>query len=400
MTLLEAGVEPLILEASDRPGGRVRTLEDWAGFPIELGAEEVHGTGNAAFDLIAGAGAEIIRHQTTNDRLRLDGRLLPLDVAAADQDVRRAMDFLQSVGDYAGENCTAQELLIRRHFPRRSWHYLDSRLGVEHGTTLDRLAMGGFAGYERGWEHRENNFTLRGPYLDLFRRWIGQLGDRLQTRSPVASIDWRERPVTRLRDGRALSAETVVVTASVAVLRDGVIGFDPVLPTEKIAAFDAVGMDAGMKILLQFREPFWEEQMYFLHTDGFLLQFWVTGKGKSAEPVLTAFVGGSRAETLARLGVDPVRFALGELDQVFGQAVASGAFVRGCVADWGADPWVRGLYSYPTTATTAEVRAELGRPLAGKLFFAGEATDRKGHSGTVHGAIDSGRRAAAEILGA
>jgi len=43
--------------------------------------------------------------------------------------------------------------------------------------------------------------------------------------------------------------------------------------------------------------------------------------------------------------------------------------------------------------------AALAKPLDNTLFFAGEATDITGHNGTVHGAIASGKRAAAEILG-
>jgi monoamine oxidase len=40
----------------------------------------------------------------------------------------------------------------------------------------------------------------------------------------------------------------------------------------------------------------------------------------------------------------------------------------------------------------------LARPLGGTLFFAGEAADREGRTGTVHGAIATGRRAAREVL--
>jgi monoamine oxidase len=39
----------------------------------------------------------------------------------------------------------------------------------------------------------------------------------------------------------------------------------------------------------------------------------------------------------------------------------------------------------------------LAAPLT-NLFFAGDATDISGHHGTVHGAIATGKRAAAEIL--
>jgi len=395
--LREAGVEALILEAGDRPGGRVRTLEGFADFPIEIGAEEVHGPDNEVQKLVKKAGASTLQHFTSDDLIRLDGRLQSLDQAEHDPDVHAAFEFIDSLGAYQGDHITAEECLIRRHFPRRAWHYLDSRLGVEHGTTLDRLAMRGFLHYEKGWEARETNYTLSGRYLELFEPMIERLGERIRLNSPVETIRWDQRPVVH-GPGWSREARAVIVTASLAVLRAGLIDFQPALPAKKCAAFSAIGMDPGMKILLKFRHRFWDERMYFLHTDGFLPQYWVPGRGKSEVPVLTAFIGGSRMERLRRLRCDPVRFAVEELDAVFGARIASKTFECGRIADWGADPYVRGLYSYPTIETTETHRETLARPLAGRLFFAGEATDTTGHSGTVHGAMETGWRAAAEVL--
>ena len=397
--LLEAGIEPVILEASEMIGGRVRALEGFADFPIELGAEEMHGADNILLRMADDLGIEHLRHFTTDDMMCLDGELTFLDQAGNDRDVQRAFSLIEGLGSYSGGNWTVQEHLIRSHFPRRAWSYLDSRLGVEHGTTLDRLAMRGFLHYEKGWEARETNYTVKGRYLDLFQPVITKLREKVVLNCPVASIDWRDLPVVRAVDGREWSARAVIVTVSLAVLRDGVVAFAPELPVEKRAAAAAIGMDKGMKIILKFRQRFWDERMYFLHTDGFLPQYWATAKGKSEEShILTAFIGGSRAAELARMEVDPVRFALGELDALFGSHLASRSFEKGHVADWGADPFVRGLYSYPTTQTTEQDREMLARPLEGRVFFAGEATDTAGHSGTVHGAMATGWRAAREII--
>lgn len=397
--LLRAGVNCRVVEASAMVGGRVRVLEGFADFPIELGAEEVHGADNVLLRVAAEQGIEHLRHFTTDDMVRLDGDLCFLDQAEHDGDIRRAFDLIEGLGGYAGGNWTVEEYLTHSHFPRRAWHYLDSRLGVEHGTTLDHLAMRGFLHYEKGWEARETNYTLRGRYLDVFRPAVERVRDHVMVSAPVESIHWREKPVVRLRDGREFRAGAVIVTVSLLVLRDGVITFDPGLPADKVAATQAIGMDAGMKILLKFRHRFWDERLYFLHTDGFLPQYWAAGKGKSETAhVLTAFVGGSRAETLTRMGGDPVDFALEELDELFGSRLARRSFEKGFVADWGADPFVRGLYSYPTIHTTQAHREVLARSLGGKVFFAGEATDTAGHSGTVHGAMATGWRAAEEVL--
>jgi monoamine oxidase len=324
-----------------------------------------------------------------------------LDQAQRDPDVAKACDFIDNLGNYRSENWTAEEFLVRSHFPRRAWHYLDSRLGVEHGTTLDRLAIRGFASYQRGWEARETNYTLAGSYGDLFRPAAERLGARIRLNAAVAAIEWGGDPVVRLFNGGELRCRAVVVTVPLPMLRDRLLHFSPQLPKEKFAAADSIGMDTGMKILLKFKHRFWDETTYFIHTDGFLPQFWAACKGKaSASHVLTAFVGGTRAEALDSMGVDPVRFAIEELDEIFGGRLASRSFERGLVADWGSDPYVRGLYSYPTTQTTEASREALARPVGKKLFFAGEATNTHGASGTVHGAMETGWRAADEVVAA
>ena len=63
--------------------------------------------------------------------------------------------------------------------------------------------------------------------------------------------------------------------------------------------------------------------------------------------------------------------------------------------DWQGDPFSRGAYSYAGVGGSMAHR-ELARPMAGTLFFAGEATS--GQTATVAGAIGSGRRAAREAL--
>lgn len=65
--------------------------------------------------------------------------------------------------------------------------------------------------------------------------------------------------------------------------------------------------------------------------------------------------------------------------------------------DWTHDPFARGAYSYQTVGGE-RAPASLARPLRGTLFFAGEAADAEGRTGTVHGAIGSGRRAADEVM--
>jgi len=67
------------------------------------------------------------------------------------------------------------------------------------------------------------------------------------------------------------------------------------------------------------------------------------------------------------------------------------------VTRWGADPWSLGSYSYLPAGTSATSRAALAGSVGDRLFLAGEATDSD-YPGTVHGALNSGRRAASQVL--
>jgi monoamine oxidase len=64
--------------------------------------------------------------------------------------------------------------------------------------------------------------------------------------------------------------------------------------------------------------------------------------------------------------------------------------------DWQVDPYAQGAYSY-APAGAMDASEKMAEPVEDTLFFAGEHTDTSGHWGTVHGAIRSGLRAAAQV---
>uniref|UniRef100_A0A7S1NIK9 Amine oxidase domain-containing protein n=1 Tax=Eutreptiella gymnastica TaxID=73025 RepID=A0A7S1NIK9_9EUGL len=96
-----------------------------------------------------------------------------------------------------------------------------------------------------------------------------------------------------------------------------------------------------------------------------------------------------------------IRLFVEYLDLIFGEGraqVASQAFHRGMVHSWDKHPGARGCYAYPAIDSTG-CREELGRPVAGRLYFAGEAYNARS-SGNVHSAMESGLAAAQYIVAA
>ena len=91
--------------------------------------------------------------------------------------------------------------------------------------------------------------------------------------------------------------------------------------------------------------------------------------------------------------------AIGSLRKVFNQKATE---LRAMVDNiyyhnWTNDPFSRGAYSYPKVGGLAAAKA-LAEPTEDTIFFAGEATNSSGASGTVHAAIESGISAARRLL--
>ena len=92
--------------------------------------------------------------------------------------------------------------------------------------------------------------------------------------------------------------------------------------------------------------------------------------------------------------------AVESLQTIFGDTVSvRQELEKGRVYNWQADRFSLGGYSYVAVNGNG-ARTALAQPLAGKLFFAGEATDDQGEACTVAGALSSGERVASEVLAA
>ncbi len=163
-------------------------------------------------------------------------------------------------------------------------------------------------------------------------------------------------------------------------------------------------MGAIIKIQMRFDHPFWKEQpgmqdMQFILSEEPVPTWWTQFPQQTA--VLTGWLGGPAAKEWTNTGHDQLlTVALSSLANIFQiELLTLQNMLREYhIIDWTADPYTRGSYTY-VTVETASVMNILERPIAGTLFFAGEAFYNGPLIGTVEAALTSGRDMAKKLLG-
>ena len=224
------------------------------------------------------------------------------------------------------------------------------------------------------------------------------LGDRLHLNTDVVAVSHRGRNVrVSVKNGRALSQITcdyAVLALPATTLRR--IPFMPSLPAQQHDAVGNLKYGRATKTLLQFSKRFWRASGR-PRAFGSPLPFgavWEANEEQRGTPGILALLAGGGASDAtqsmaAKEGAQGLAQALDWLGSSYAELGASRQIV------WEQDPFARGGYAYFDPGYDPSLRAWLARP-CGRLFFAGEHTSIK-WQGYMNGAVESGRRAAAEI---
>ena len=284
------------------------------------------------------------------------------------------------------------------------WHIYENWIGAEFGTTIKRLGLKSLKIQESLWLVGDKNFMLDASYLEILDTvFFSETLPLVEYNKQVTSVDYTASGVVvNCMDGSTYTADKVLITVPLPILKENSIAFTPALPASKTAAIENIGMGTGMKILLKFSETFWNEDALWFTYYNYAQSGWAPGLPKTygTNNVITCFIMGEKAEYLSALGEGALDVVLAELD-LFYDGAATEKFVESKIIDWIKEPFVKGVYSYPTPGTFeseyVSKRLDLAEPVDCKVFFAGEATSNN-HPATVHGALESGARAAAEII--
>lgn len=199
------------------------------------------------------------------------------------------------------------------------------------------------------------------------------------------------------------TADKVLVTVPIGVLKHNSIIFNPALPQTKVESIQKINAGSYTKTYLQFPTVFWPAEKDWLTQARPIEQYgqwseWFslyrcTGGAK----ILLGFNAGNFSKTLETTCTDQqiTDQAMNALRNLFGSNIP--APISSYTSRWTTDPFSRCSYSSLGVGATPNTRIELQMPVNNKLYFCGEATSAQ-HASTLKGAYKSGLDAAFYIL--
>jgi monoamine oxidase len=418
-TLLSAGLSVKVLEARDRIGGRVHSIQ-MGDQTIDMGASWIHGIGpnagdlprwknelNPIYSLAKSSNIQTVPSWESESSAKLSFyshkspglALNPVEVLSL---IDRINDHVDSRVESSNESDSLASIL-KSFNPGE----VDSSLYtavLSHMYCQDdaaELADISVKYFDEIWQFDGQEHVFPEGYGKVAE--VLSAGVDVEVNSVVSQVDYSEVPVKiTTSDGKIHSAEQVIVTVPLGVLQAEVIKFSPSLSREKTTAFHRLGMGLMDKLWLEFPEVFWQRDKdsdwicYASETPGLWVDtlnvFKYTGK-----PVLVMFNVADAAKIVSLMNDQQVlESAMKAIRNCYPNAPD---FVRFARSNWSKDRFARG--SYPFVKTGANLKDfEIYREVEstfGRVFFAGDGTV-SGMVGCVHAAFISGVDAAEDIV--
>jgi len=333
-------VDYIILEATNRYGGRLKKDTTLADFPIDIGAEWLHSAPSALNKLKGKQGDGI------------DEELIPYHLeATARWDGKEYKTVSQS------ENNFIYNFMPESKFKSTTWFdFVDEHIAktVKH---------------------------------------------KIQYNSPVSAIDYSGNKVTvSTTNGESYEADRVIVTVSIGVLKSNMISFIPEMEEKRKRAISSIIFHTGIKVVMKFSEKFYPDAIECEVESGEKVFYDIAFKKDAQTNVLGFLCTGDETQMYYDLNSDQeiINSLLQELDQMFdGKATASYAGEYR-LENWGQYEYTQGTWTQAMQEKKSHLKI-LNRPLDNKVYFAGEINDTYQQMG-VPGAILSGYYAADQLM--
>ena len=399
-TLHDAGHDVFLVEASDRLGGRARTLSlaslfprkgggpDWApaiaGEHVDAGCGWLHSAKRNPWTDIAEKTGFTVDRSDANWRTQWRDLGFPPEDQAASADAYLTWNERALVAVEGPDRPLSD--FIATGDPWRP--KIDAISGYANGANLTQVSLHDWAAYEDA--STDDNWTVKEGYGTLVSSHAADLDIRLST--PVTRIDHSGRTIKLDTPDGTIEAEHVIVCVPTTVLARSQILFDPPLPDKHAAAAD-LPLGLADKVFLHVDRPEWPTNAHLIGNPYSAC----TASHRLSPfgwPIVESFFGGDCAEMLE--DGDAVAFAIDELVGLLGSDWRQ-RFTPLATTRWRHEPWIGGSYSHARIGRAGQ-RAVLAASVDGRIHFAGEACHPFDFS-TAHGAYETGVAAARAVIG-
>jgi monoamine oxidase len=421
--LQEHGIKDfIILEARDHIGGRAATANLWNNTDIALGATWIEGgiAQNPIMKLVNDWKIEVQPANYEKTSLYApDGKEVPDTTdqqydALYNQFKTALLEKKKDITKNANLSISdvAVEFIQSHHLDQKSQasfiFKLSDKIEEEYAADITNLSALWFDNDET--MPGTDMFLIHG-YKDIMNGIAKDMDKQILLKHIVKKVDYQDKTtvVVTTTDGQQFNGQYVICTLPLGVLKKGSVEFNPQLPAEKLAAVNHMNMGVMNKIIMKFPSNFWDTEEYI---DYIAPAYW-SGKNwvKKGEwiqfynmdpfvhqPILFALVAGDFAQNLENVSdEETIKNAMQTLKVIYGNEIPNpSAYV---ITRWGKDPFSEGSYSSlrPGALNDGADYINMAKPVADRVFFAGEATNVK-YPSTVYGAYLTGNRAAQEVI--
>ena len=388
--ILAANRRLVMLEASNRIGGRCVTDSTIFGEPFDLGAHWVHrpdgnppggSASTVGLDVYVAPRGQAVRIGPRNARdAELEGFL-----SALVRSRRAIADAGKSRIDGPAVRALPADL--------GDWRAtMEFMLGpFVCGKDLSALSVVDLA----RMPERDNDAFCRQGYGALIAKLAAGLPMRLST--PVTRVEWDRNGVDVVTSKGSLRSRAVIVTASTNVLAAEKIVFKPELTRRQLDAAAALTLGSYDHIAFDMpRNPLnlQRDDLVFEKSSGQRTAALLANVSGSSLHLID--VGGDFGRELSAKGsAAMIEFAQDWMAALFGSSTKK-AIKRSYATRWNEEPFVLGAMSAATLGG-ADARRILAEPIGGRIWLAGEALHET-QWGTVNGAWESGQRTAEAVL--
>lgn len=338
--LEQNNIDYLILEATDRYGGRLKKDTTLADFPIDIGAEWIHSNPRVL---------NVIKGKTGD---QIDEDFVPYK--------------LESAAIWNGKKLKPVSGAIRNFL----YNFMP-----------------------------ESKFKSSTWYDFVNENIAKDVTHNIVYNSAVKSIDYlSEKVVVKTSNGKTYEADKVLVTVSIGVLKSNDINFIPELSPDKKKAIQSITFEPGFKAALKFSEKFYPDAINCKVKNGEKVFYDIAFKKNAKTNILGFLCKGDETEKYYSLKSEQeiINQLLKELDDMYDGKASQTYMNEYLLENWGQYQFTQGTWTQAFQEKKSTLKV-LNQPLDNKIYFAGEINDTYKQMG-VPGAILSGYYAADKLL--